>query len=122
MVLWSSGGVCCIDTNWIRYPVVIYVVAYQCSWIIAYASYPVVWCWDLEIGQVDGKEIMKEKSKKSVATRVVCAYTNCKHNRVDGMEYICTLSKIHISFHSSSDYDGWLMRCNMKDEGMEENQ
>jgi len=40
-----------------------------------------------------------------------------KHNKVDGMEYICTLDKIHISFHSSSDYDGWLMECNMREEG-----
>ena len=62
---------------------------------------------------------MKNKTKKleSISTRVICAYTNCKHNWVDGTEYICTLDKIHISFHSSSDYDGWLMECNMRDEG-----
>jgi hypothetical protein len=79
---------------------------------------------------------MKNKTKKSasMSTRVICAYTNSdilpmpkaqglsacffsKHNKVDGMEYICTLDKIHISFHSSSDYDGWLMECNMREEG-----
>ena len=66
---------------------------------------------------------MKNKTKKleSMSTRVICAYTNCKHNKVDGMEYICTLDKIHISFHSSSDYDGWLMECRERKEKIRDN-
>lgn len=59
---------------------------------------------------------MKKKFKNLASTRVVCAYTNCKHNKVDGMEYICTLKKISISSRRTSDSSfPPIMECSMRE-------
>ena len=59
---------------------------------------------------------MKKKAKKPAKTRVICAYTNCIHNKVDGMEYVCTLDKIYTSFHSMYGHIDWKMQCDMQEE------
>jgi hypothetical protein len=59
---------------------------------------------------------MKKKTKKPAKTRVICAYTNCIHNKVDGMEYVCTLDKICISVNYTSDKSfPPIMECKMRE-------
>ena len=48
-------------------------------------------------------------------TRVICAYTDCIHNKSKVGNYLCSLDNISLSFYSSSDNvdPGFQMTCDM---------
>jgi len=52
----------------------------------------------------------KDKTtKKNDKTKVICAFTTCKHNKVKGTYYICSLDKISLAW-----LNGYMV-CKMED-------
>ena len=60
-------------------------------------------------------KILEERKRGEEKTQVICAFTDCVHNKVKGMKYVCQLHEISISFHSNAvdESPTWLTECDM---------
>lgn len=79
------------------------------GWYCKICHYVQNWCHKMDV-----TAIVPKTKETDGTTKVICAYTSCTHNEVEGQLYICKLATISISFYSNSDDVGFKMRCDMK--------